>query len=55
MSIFNFNHIDRNKTKEEIQEGKEVNILGDTIIDFCPLVTKFEKTIWKKIPLYPHY
>ena len=34
---------------------KEVDILDDTIIDFCPLVTKFEKTIWKKIPLYPHY
>ena len=86
MSIFNFNHIDKNKTKEEIQEIKElykfyhyrywcyqkaythykkvtslqggpfnkqdvlkeVNILDDTIIDFCPLVTKFEKQYGEK-------
>ena len=34
---------------------KELNILDDTITDFCPLVTKFEKTIWETIPLYPHY
>ena len=27
---------------------KEVNILDDTIIDFCPLVTKFEKQYGKK-------
>ena len=27
---------------------KEVNILDDTIIDFCPLVTKFEKQCGKK-------
>ena len=27
---------------------KEVNILDDTIIDFCPLVTKFEKQSGKK-------
>ena len=33
---------------------KEVNILDDTIIDFCPLVTKFEKQYGKN-PLYPHY
>ena len=27
---------------------KEVNILDETIIDFCPLVTKFEKQYGKK-------
>ena len=27
---------------------KEVNILDDTIIDFCPLVTKFEKQYGEK-------
>ena len=27
---------------------KEFNILDETIIDFCPLVTKFEKQYGKK-------
>ena len=27
---------------------KEVNILDDTIIDFCPLVTKFEQQYGKQ-------
>ena len=32
---------------------KEVNILNDTIIDFCPLVTKFEKQYGKNSSLPP--
>ena len=32
---------------------KEVNILDDTIIDFCPLVTKFEKQYGKKFLSHP--
>ena len=32
---------------------KEVNILDDTIIDFCPLVTKFEKQYGKNSSLPP--
>ena len=32
---------------------KEVNVLDDTIIDFCPFVTKFEKQYGKKFLPYP--
>ena len=32
---------------------KEVNVLDDTIIDFCPFVPKFEKQYGKKFLPYP--
>ena len=32
---------------------KELNILDDTITDFCPLVTKFEKQYAKQLPSHP--
>ena len=32
---------------------KEINILDDTIIDFCPLATKFEKQYGKKFLSHP--
>ena len=32
---------------------KELNILDDTIVDFCPLVTKFEKQYGKQFLSHP--